>query len=486
MNKLFFSLLLYLSLCPGYSQAQGYDIRIMAHQMPGKNIILAHYYDGKVYSADTAKLNTSGSGYFKNSKKKLAKGVYLLFFSPGNYFDLIIGDNQNFSIKTDTLNILETIQFEGSPENTAFLNFQKLMVKENQETHRIREEYNKDPKKDDPEIKKSYASRFDAADHEIRSFIVNLTKEFPGSAATTFANLTLTPITPDFSKEIPEGSNDRDMEIQRRSYHYNKSHYWDYTYFSDSTILRTPIFKSKLDNYFNKMLLLHPDTVYNACINLIEKSRKNQTVFRYMVGYCFNFTLDSKIMGMDAAFVNIAKKYYLSKEASWVDQENLRKIGEEVMKLQYNLIGLTAPELKLPTMDSEWVSLHETQAPFTLLLFWESNCGHCKKQVPLVKTALLDRFKPYGLKVFAVHTQNKQEEWEKFVQEHDLFDYINCWDPYNQSNYRVYYNVYTTPVMYLLDKDKKIIAKKLDVEQLADMLQREYKRMGIEVKSANQ
>lgn len=150
---------------------------------------------------------------------------------------------------------------------------------------------------------------------------------------------------------------------------------------------------------------------------------------------------------------------------------------------QYNLIGLKAQELKLPTMDGDWVSLYETEAPFTLLLFWEADCGHCKKQVPQVKTGLLDKFKPYGFKVFAVHTQNDKEKWENFVTEHELFDFINCWDPQNQTNFRVYYHIDSTPVMYLLDKDKKIIAKKLDIEQFADILTKEYKRIGVEVKN---
>ena len=88
-----------------------------------------------------------------------------------------------------------------------------------------------------------------------------------------------------------------------------------------------------------------------------------------------------------------------------------------------------------------------------------------------------------GFKVFAVHTQNDKEKWENFVTEHELFDFINCWDPQNQTNFRVYYHIDSTPVMYLLDKDKKIIAKKLDIEQFADILTKEYKRIGIEVKN---
>lgn len=482
MKKFLFSLCICLFLLANQSHAQGYNIKITVNKMPGKNIILAHYFEGKVYATDTAKLDGTGSGVFKRSDKKLGKGMYLLLFSPSNYFDLLIGDNQNFSIKTDTLNILESITIEGAPENIAFLDFQKFMTSQNQKTKKIREAYDKEPNKENSDIKKKYTAQFEVADQEVRAYIGNLGKQYPGSALATFATFTLSPVLPDFSKEVPEGTKDRDMEIQKRAYYYNKAHYWDYTNFSDSTLIRTPIFKNKLDEYFNNMILMHPDSVYRESVNVIEKSRKSKAMFRYMVSYCFNFSLESKIMGMDEAFVKIAKKYYVSKQVDWVDKENMKKIEEEVIKLQYNLIGQKSQELKLPTMEGGWVSLHETKAPFTLLLFWESDCGHCKKQVPQVKHDLLDKFKPYGLKVFAVHTQNDKDKWEKFVAEHDLFDFINCWDPHNQTNYRVYYNVFSTPIMYLLDKDKKIIAKKLDIEQLADMLKREYKKQGIEIK----
>lgn len=450
--------------------------------MSNKNIILANYFEGKVFAVDTARIDAQGNGFFKKTDRKLARGMYILLFSPSNYFDLIIGDKQNFSITTDTLDVLNKIRFEGSPENMAFLNFQKYMTSQNQKTRKIRETFEKDPDKDKPEVKVRYTSQFEQADQEVRAYIANLCKEYPGSALATFANFTLSPNVPDFSKEVPEGTKDREWEIQRKAYLFEKAHYWDHTNFKDSTLIRTPIFKNKLDTYFNKMLLQHPDTIYLESAQIIEKSRSCRAMFRYLISYCFNFSLENKIMGMDGAFVKLAKRYYLSGEADWVDPEMLKKIEREVILTQYNLIGMKAQELKLPTMDGGWVSLYETAAPFTLLLFWESDCGHCKKQVPQVKTELLDKFKAHGLKIFAVHTQNDKEKWEKFVTEHELFDFVNCWDPHNQSNFRVYYHIESTPMMYLLDKDKKIIAKKLDIEQIADMLKHEYKKMGIEIK----
>lgn len=471
-----------LFLLAGTAFAQGYNIKVTVPSMPGKDLILANYFEGKVYAVDTAHLNASGVGAFRKDKQKLARGMYLLLFSPSNYFDLLIGDNQHFSITTDTVQVLDRIRIEGAPENVAFLDFQRFMTAQNQKTRKIREAFDKDPDKENEAARQKYSAQFDAADREVRSYIANLNKQYPGSALATFARFTLSPEIPDFSKQVPEGTPDRDTEIQRRAYFYNKNHYWDNTNFKDSTLIRTPIFKSKLDDFFNKMILQHPDSVFKESVNIIERARGCQAMFRYLVSYCFNFSLENKIMGMDAAFVHIAKKYYLTGQTPWVGKENLEKIEREVILTQYNLIGLKAQELKLPTMEGNWVSLYETDAPFTLLLFWESDCGHCKKQVPLIKKQLLDKYKPYGFKVFAVHTQNDKDKWEKFVAEHDLFDFVNCWDPHNQTNFRIYYHIESTPVIYLLDKDKKIIAKKLDVEQLDDMLTREYKRQGVDIK----
>lgn len=482
MNKFFLLLISGFFMYTESLYAQGYNIKLNIPHYANKKVFLANYFEGKVYSTDTAQLDANGNGAFKKTDKKLARGMYLLLFSPSNYFDLIIGDNQNFTIQSDTINFLKTMKFVNSPENTAFLAFQQFMTDQNLKTRELSEALKKDPKKDSPEVKQIYTEQFDLADKEVRNYIANICKQYPGSALATFANFTLSPSTPDFAKEVPEGTKDRDLEIRKRAYFYNKAHYWDYTNFKDSTLIRTPIFKNKLDEYFNDMILSQPDTVFKESVNLIEKSRSCRAMFRYLVSYCFNFALESKIMGMDAAWVYLAKKYYLSGQANWIDKETRDKIEREVILTQYNLVGMKAQELKLPTMDGEWVSLYETDAPFTLLLFWESDCGHCKKQVPQIKTALLDKFKPYGFKVFAVHTQSEKEKWEKFVTEHDLFDFINCWDPQNQTNFRIYYHIESTPMLYLLDKNKKIIAKKLDIEQLSDMLTREYKNMGIEVK----
>ena len=63
------------------------------------------------------------------------------------------------------------------------------------------------------------------------------------------------------------------------------------------------------------------------------------------------------------------------------------------------------------------------------------------------------------------------QKWIKFIRKHDL-NFINGSDGESyQSNFRTLYDVYSTPQTYLLDKDKKILSKKMSIESLEKILE---------------
>ena len=90
--------------------------------------------------------------------------------------------------------------------------------------------------------------------------------------------------------------------------------------------------------------------------------------------------------------------------------------------------------------------------------------------------ALADKFWERGVEVMGIYTQTDKEEWGKFIESQGLENWINAWDPYNQSGFRLFYDIRSTPSIYLLDKGKKIIAKRIDVETLEKVLEDEYAR----------
>jgi predicted membrane-bound dolichyl-phosphate-mannose-protein mannosyltransferase len=74
---------------------------------------------------------------------------------------------------------------------------------------------------------------------------------------------------------------------------------------------------------------------------------------------------------------------------------------------------------------------------------------------------------------------NDFDQWKQFIREHHLGGWVNVYETEAQRkivesakkpSYKQLYDVTQTPTLYLLDKNKKIIAKKLTMEQLDDLL----------------
>jgi protein-disulfide isomerase len=115
-------------------------------------------------------------------------------------------------------------------------------------------------------------------------------------------------------------------------------------------------------------------------------------------------------MGHDAVFVHLVFNYFVTRQTPWVDEVQLTNIIDKAMRISPNLIGTTAPYLKIPNDKGVEKDLHKVEAPFTILFFYDPDCGHCKKEVPLVKEAL-EKYKDKDVKVYAVCTEFDQDMW---------------------------------------------------------------------------
>ncbi|MCT4602021.1 MAG: redoxin domain-containing protein [Marinifilum sp.] len=452
--------------------AQKYNISVQLLNCSDSTAYLAHYFDGRIFADDTTKL-ANGKGSFSKDKI-LDQGIYVIYLPSQKYFDLLIGEDQEFSISADPNDFIGSISISGSIETNGFHDFQKFMKSQNEKSKGIQEAFKKATSETE---KEKIKEKFKNTDLEVRAYIEKLSTKFPeNSFVQKFAQFTLSPKIPDFKNEIPVNTPDREKVIQRKSYLYNKDHYFDHVNLTDSRYLRTPILKKKLDFFYEQILVQSPDTIVKESVKIIEQARPDSIFFQYLTQYALNYAVKSKVMGMDAAFVSLAKKYYLSGQANWADSTLMANIRERVIKTQFNLLGMKSQDLLMQTPEGEYVRLHEVEAPYTVLYFWEPDCGHCKKVTPRLKTEILDQYREKGLEVFAVCTQDQKEMWENAIHDYDIYDFINCYDPQFQTNFRIFYDVYSTPTMYLLDKDKKIIAKRLDIDNLKVFLNNELKK----------
>ena len=241
-----------------------------------------------------------------------------------------------------------------------------------------------------------------------------------------------------------------------------RKHFWDYTDLNSKSTLINPFFEKNRKIYYEQVLGHDPDTVIKH-INRLFNSSMDEQVRKAFVSTATYYYETSNYMGEDKVFVWLAQTYYNSGFADWMDKDDLAKIKEKSDGLSTELIGNPARDFAFDTRDKGRIKLSEVQSPITILYFWDSTCGHCKKETPRLKK-FYEEYKDKGVEVVAITLENEFTSWNKYIDQNEL-TWINGYESnFERPNFLWYYYIPSTPKKLVLDKNKKIIAKNLDVE----------------------
>lgn len=468
---LFISLLAITQSLIAYSQTHKIDIEIS--DLSNQEIFLGYYYGDKTFVSDTITLDSKGKGTFQGDSL-LDQGVYLVVMPSKSYFELLVGSDQTFKAKTTSTGLLKDLKIEGSKEAEGFLEFQTNMMNQNKEMMALQEKLKSLPEgsAESEDIK----NKMDNVSNGVKAFWDETIENNKDNLIGVLVKAMKNPEIPEI--EVPADVQNKDSVRWFHSYNYNRTHYFDNIDFTDARLIRTPVFHNKLNVFFTKIIVQAPDTI-NKYIDIVaNEAEESPEMFQYVVRYFYNTFVNSNIMGMDKVFVHVAENYYLTDKVDWLEEETLQKMRDEVAKHKFNLVGSIAQDLKMETLTMEYARLKDIHSKYTLVMFWEPHCGHCKKVVPAVHKFYQD-FTRDEFEVMAVYTQTDKEEWAKYIEEKGFDDWINVWDPYNLTNFRFFYNVYSTPTLYLLDENKKIIAKRISHETVKNILELELGKKNV-------
>lgn len=464
MRKLIFSIL--LSLVPVFLSGQlknGYEINITIMDLQDSTVFLAYHLGDKQYIKDTVKLDRSGNGIFRG-QQTLPQGIYMIVLPGRKYFEILISDNQRFSLNCTFSDYFNTLKFTGSKENSAFVEYQKNWVTMQQTAIAISKRIQNNKQNNDS--LKILGSVQKLQEENMKAYLKSVVKANEGNFLGTLVKGLLPIDIPKFT--IPIGYKNPDSIRWVLNYNYNKDHFFDNIDLNDERLIRTPLLYSRLDSFFTNVLVQSPDTINKEIDKLINKCSSNYKMFQFVSVYLFNHFRESEIMGHDAVMVKIADDIYLSGKADWVTREFKDDLRKQIDLIRPNLIGKKAENMVMDSYKGIFVSLYDVEKDFTVLYFWEPNCGHCQEATPKLK-AYYDKPKDYSLEVFAVCTTADKEKWTKYIEDNKI-TWINGWDPKRISHFDFYYNVQSTPTIYVLDKNKKIIAKKLAVEEIGPFI----------------
>ncbi len=474
--KLFSLIILLFCGFSVFAQTDGYEIHVQVKPFKDQYVYLGYYSGKQLPVIDSVKLDDNCEGVFKGSPK-LGGGIYLIGYPGKNgFFEMLIDKQQNFSLIVDTSTLMKDgVRFINSPDNEAFAQYQQTMSTEGRAMEAAKAELSnaknaKDSAHWNSEIKK--------IDSGIQSYREKLIREDSGSILSVLLITMREPVLP------PGLKNPKNKEDSIKSYHYFKDHYWDGVNFWDERLARTPsaLFDAKLDKYFDQLVVQQPDSVIKEIDWMLGYASISDEMTKFLLLKFVNRYLVQKYMWEDAVFVHLFEKYFSNKTYPWLTEEGRKTITDRAYNLMANITGTAAADIELPDTSGTKRSLYSLKAPYTIVCFWDPNCGHCREIVPKLDSIYKTKWKAQGIRVFAVgkETDSKRTDWIKFIHEHSLQDWINVY--YSKADekarvesgvpgYSQLYDVQSFPTLYLLDKDKRIIAKKLAFDQIDEILQ---------------
>lgn len=444
----------------------GYELKFKVTGLKDSMIYIANYYGEKQYLKDSTHCDANGNVVFKGVEA-LPGGIYLFVFPNKTYFEFLIDNEQSFSMECALGNVIGSMKVKGSENNRLFYEYLNFIQERSKEVEPLKAQLTANA--EDKVLVDSLERAIKKIDQKVADYKNTYISQYPQSFLAAIFKASKDPVIPELPKKA-DGKPDSSFV-----YYYYRDHYFDNLDLGDERLLRSPVYHNKLSFFLKSMLINIPDSLIPQLDILVEKASKSKETYKYMVWLLTNTYETSNIMGMDAVFVHLVKNYYTKEKAYWVDDATLYKIQDRARILEPILIGKKAKNLILTDTLGVYQALYNVDAPFTILYFWDPDCGHCKKVTPKVK-AYYDKVKSKGIKVFAVCSEVEMDKWKAYIRDNNL-NWINVADPKLQNNFRQEFDILTTPQIFILDKDKKILAKKIDEDNMEKILDRELENL---------
>ena len=460
MKRLFFILLIIIS-GRMVSGQEGYTVKFRIAGLKDTTCLVANYYGNGTYVKDTLKVDASGRCTF-SAPDTLPRGVYILVITDKKYFEFIVNNDRKFSISTEVSDPVGKLTVTGSPENSLFYDYLKYNRDQFGDMQSLQDRYKKNEgNKDSTDaIRKKIIALNDSA----IAYKLSIVAKYPESFLAFMINAMKEPTVPD-APTLPNGRKDSTF-----AYRYFKAHFWDGTDFTDDRLLRTPVFHNKLKRYFDQVVVQVPDSINSEIDRIVGKTGSNREMFKYIVWFATWHYENSEVMGFDAVFVHVVDTYYVTGRAYWTTGTTLEGIIKKAAKLKPLLIGNVAPNMVMMDTAGTLVSMHNIPANILILLFWDPDCGHCVEEMPKIREIYDQYKKDYGLEIFAVCSDTNMVKMKKEIRKRDMH-WINVDGPRSLTgNYHDQYDIKTTPVIYILNRKKEIIAKQLKTDQIATFI----------------
>lgn len=414
-----------------------------------KSIYLTDYWGDNYFVLDTAFRNETGNYIFSSPQKNYQDGLYSIRFTKESRIDIIINQEDIINIELCPHDILHTIKVKQSKENEVYYNFIKQNVIFNTAIKTLETAINQYPKAEG--FYDSLTNKYLALQIERIQTIDKIVSLYPNYYASKIIGMSRTPIID------AKLNSDEKIQVLRENFFYGIN-------FNDESLLRSNIYPTKIFDF----LQLYADPNFSqeefeeamkiASSRLLTACSQNEEVFSFVYDFLYDgfksYKLDNMLNYLDENFVQ-----------QQCNDSNKNRLQQRIDAFNAMVSGTKASLFAVRNQEGAIKELSEFTNEYVFIMFYASTCSHCSDVVKF----LWDKYrtqKHQKFEVVAVSLDNTERAWNKFLDD-NRFTWINTFSPQGFDGYVTSsYNVYTTPMIFVLNKDKNIISKPMNLKEL--------------------
>lgn len=428
----------------------------------GGSAYLIGMYTDQNYRVDSVGISQAGTFTFER-EEGVPPGLYFVIFPDNRNFQLLIDEDQQFSVSTQNNN-LGAVQVKGCLESELFYQVKLLEAPLNNALAGVDNQL-RGLKPGDNNYD-NLKSQKDRLIKEKADKLNEIYSKYPNNLFTKFKNGGKNP-TIDYTY-------DESGEIDMIKYLWEfRNAYWDDIDFNDARLLRTPVIQNKLKQYIDKYTIQHPDSLKISIDFLMNNVANSPEFYKYFANWiALNFEpTETKLMDSQAIYVHMVKNYFTTEKAVWSSPAELQGLNQRATEMELSLVGLKAPDVVSTNPRGQQKSIYEMKQDYIVVYMYNPDCEHCQEETPKLK-AFYDSWKRNGLGVFAIAIDTDDAKWNEYINKVGIQEWVNVHDPTNKSIYGKYF-VDVTPELYLLNPDRKIIGKNLKTHQVIEMIEKD-------------
>lgn len=459
-------LLLLLSLA---ASGQGYKIQFKVDGLKDTTAYLAYYYGESTFVRDTARVNGKGEFTF-DGKEPLPQGVYMLVLDKTRVMEMVVGKTQQFSMATKAEDYVKHMVVTGDEDNKLFFENMRFNMERHKEAEPFLTVLRDSTLREDQ--KKDAQAAFNKINERVLAWQEELVTKHPTTVTGRIFKSGKPVQVPEPPKK-PDGTIDSTFQLR-----WYREHFFDNFDLADDALIRMPrpVYQEKINEYLDRLFVPQPDSLRKGIDFVISKAKKNRETYKYAVWLMVLKFQNPEIMGLDEVYVNLFDKYFASGEMSfWVNASLQKNLKEHADRLRKSLVGKTAPNLIMQDSQFQPRSMYDIKNKYTILFIFDPDCGHCREETP--KLVSFYNKKKFDAQVYAVSIDTSMAKMRDFAKEYKMNGMIMVNGPRTYVGpHQDLYDAITTPSVYIIDRNKKIIGKKVPCEKLEEFFE-QYERI---------